>query len=278
MSRALNDLEYDYFQVGTESDFTSRRGQTNHTVLIKPNTDPSLNVPFLSTTILLTLDAAVSVGDTEIVFTDTTGVVVGDVLEIAAGNNFLQAGVLEVNVDGVTLKVDTPSPSTFTTSAVAQYATRTVSSANGSLTSPVIFNVLPLTDPTQKGEVHRVMFFMEDATAMDSTRFGGGLALTNGCVLRVNNGDGTYYNLFNIKTNGDLMLQCGNDVVFEDRIAAGDYSLVARCTFQGEDKRGVVIALDGSRGEVLELLVQDDLSARTNLNFEVVAQGHLTFT
>jgi len=61
---------------------------------------------------------------------------------------------------------------------------------------------------TQTVHITRIMGHLLDSTAMDDGKFGGISALTNGIVLRHN--DGVIQNIWNVKTNGDLRLICYN--------------------------------------------------------------------
>ena len=110
---------------------------------------------------------------------------------------------------------------------------------------------------------------------MDFTTFGSDAELLNGCVLRINNGDGTYKNLFNFRSNSDFFEQ-GFDHSFSTAKATGNTiaGFTARVTWGGQSRHGVVIRLDGSIGESLELLIQDDLTAGGNTRFHLTAQGH----
>jgi hypothetical protein len=272
---SLQDLMKRYFRTAVESIFTSLKGVSHNTTLIEPNTDPMINVPFLSAATTFTLAAAVDRGDTVFTAVAAHGISVGDIIELAEGQGFTQGEVLVVATNVIT--IDTPASQDFTAAAVAQHASQKIEAANGSLASPVIFSVLPLASPIQKGEIHRVMIFFEDNSAMDFTTFASAARLTNGCVMRVKNADGDYENLFNFKDNGEISLQGGNDIIFPEKTGGGGFGAIARISFQGEDKRGVVIELDGAAGEILEIVIQDNIAALNISKFRMVAQGHLTF-
>jgi len=103
---------------------------------------------------------------------------------------------------------------------------------------------------------------------MDDGKFGGGSALTNGIVLRANNGDMT--NIWNVKSNGEIAL-LAFDAQYADKAPAGLNGFRFRNTYGGQSKHGVVIRLGFS--EKLELLVQDDLTGLDG--FTMMAQGHV---
>ena len=98
--------------------------------------------------------------------------------------------------------------------------------------------------------------------------FGNLPILTNGCVLRINNG--VMINVWNVKSNGDLALLCF-DAEYPEKVPSGSYAFRFRNSFAGVDKHGVVIRL--APGDILELIVQDNLTGLTD--FQMMAQGHV---
>ena len=117
----------------------------------------------------------------------------------------------------------------------------------------------------------RIILEIRDDSDMDFTTFGGIAPLLNGCVLRVKNPDGSFKNLFNFKDNGDIIKQ-GFDHSFLPNNGQGDRGFTARITWGGQSKHGVVIRLEGSLGEELQLVIQDDLRGLSR--FHLTAQGH----
>ncbi len=105
--------------------------------------------------------------------------------------------------------------------------------------TPIIANLSPRGLSTN-WDITRVVFFISDATDMDSGKFGGMPALTNGIVLRKMNE--VFKNIFNAKTNGDFRLR-NYDLFFDDKAPAGLYSVSSKRTFNGDDKNGVTIGL-----------------------------------
>lgn len=121
-------------------------------------------------------------------------------------------------------------------------------------------------------DITRIIVHIEDDSAMDTAKFGGLLALTNGVVVRVNR-NGYYQTILNVKTNGEWA-QRAYDVSYSDKAPAGTFGLAVRRSFGGEDKNGTPIRLNGALGESIEVLIQDDLTGLTG--FGIVLQGHLT--
>ena len=109
---------------------------------------------------------------------------------------------------------------------------------------------------------------------MDFTTFGSGPALTNGCVLRIKNPDGTFKNLFNFKSNSDFIEQGFDHAFLAPKTGNTFTGFTSRVTWGGQSKHGVVIRLDGTLGEELQLIIQDDLIASGNTRFHLTAQGH----
>ena len=114
-------------------------------------------------------------------------------------------------------------------------------------------------------DITRIMGTIIDGVAMDDGKFGGIDALTNGIVLRLNNG--VISNHWNAKTNGDLGLICF-DSAYTEKAPAGENGFRFRNTYAGPSKHGVTLRL--GVGEILEILVQDNLTALTD--FQMMAQ------
>jgi hypothetical protein len=114
------------------------------------------------------------------------------------------------------------------------------------------------------------MFHCHTTGAVDLSKFGdiaGGI--TNGIVMR--KVDGTYRNIFNVKTNGEMAgIMFDFDILSAQNVNQGQNGFNGRLTFAGQSKVGVTIRL--APGEDLQLLVRDDL---TDLDLlEIVAEGH----
>jgi len=108
--------------------------------------------------------------------------------------------------------------------------------------------------------------------APTDSKFGGNAALTKGIVIRKSNG--IHHTIFNAKTNEDLKLRTGpSDTVYTPSVANGPYGVGFRRTFNGQDKNGAAIRLDGDEGDELQIIIQDDMTGFSS--FKVVAQGHV---
>jgi hypothetical protein len=247
----------------------SDRGGIGVPVFVQDQTTGVLTVPFLQTkaTTALAVDAVVD--SREVTLVGGHGTTVGEILEIAdaATQRFIQGLVLNVVGDVITLDKPINYPYEAATAIVVRSTDDIL--VDGSVT-PQVFSILPL--PQQNGDIVRIIWEIRSTNAMDFSTFGGAPGLVNGCVLRVNHGDGTYTNLFNFKTNGEIGEQC-YDVSYQENTGNSVRGLLARLTWGGSSKHGVVIRLDGNLGEALELVVQDNLLTG-NTRFHLTAQGH----
>lgn len=193
------------------------------------------------------------------------GVVAGDMMCLKQGTYFMQAEVLNVATDVLTL--DMPLNYSYTTSATAERTTRKLN-VNGSVT-PVVFKVSPI-NTTNQFDITRMQFLMQDNVVMDSSKFGGLTALTNGIVVRKK--DGFYQNLFNLKSNSDFGQHC-QSIRYEDKAPAGLYEFSATKIFAGQENSGVTIRLDSALSDELQIIVRDDLTGLSD--FSCVAIGHV---
>jgi hypothetical protein len=199
------------------------------------------------------------------------GIVVGDVIESSTAENFVQAGIIGVATNTIT--VDTPWSRTFpigTTVNVGNPNMVTVSSP----ASQAVFSISP--SALQTIDITRIMVRIEDSSAMAFDTLGGGSAVTNGIVFRKRNADGTTTNLFNWKTNGDFIGRAF-DHSFQTGVGGSTRAFIARSTWAGQSKRGVVLRINGSLGEEFEVVIQDDMTGSgIGLDLmEMVGQGHV---
>lgn len=244
----------------------SDRGDRSLSVNITDQTTPSLDIFFLEALSATTIAASVAVDDTTFTATTGHGIVIGNVIEIANTDIFLQAIVLNVTAD--LIEVDTPMNHAYVSGATLVISNKDMNVV-GTSGTPRIFSILP--GPAQSGDITRIILNILDGSAMDFSTFGGISELANGCVLRIKRENGDFQNLFNWKTNGEFIIR-SFDHTFQTKVGGGLHSFVSRSTYAGQDKRGVTLRIDGARGEEIQLLVRDDLSALSLMS--VVAQGH----
>lgn len=226
-----------------------------------------VNFPFIkSLASPTTSSGAVAIDDLTIDVTLTTGFVAGAVVVVISGDHFYVGKQIGA-VAGSTITVDTPFDYAFPSGSVVFPANDNLA-VDGSGTTQ-IFQIGPVSGTgTLVVDITRVIGYLQSATAMDDAKFAGITALTNGIVLRRNNG--IVDNLLNAKSNSDLALSCF-DFDYTSKAPAGSFGARFRNAFCGEHNYGVTIRLEP--GDTLELLIQDDLSALET--FRLMAQGHV---
>ena len=255
---------------------TSDRGNTGAAVFVQDQTTESLDVPFLRSRILSTVAVQPAVEDRDIVLSAGHGATIGDIIELAEqdGSTFMQSRALNVVSNTVTL--DQPINHAYTVGSTSIVSDDNML-VNGVVT-PQIFSLLPL--PTQAGDMVRIILEIRSTNEIDYSTFGGEQALFNGCVLRIKRANGDFKNLYNWKTNGDFILRCYDNTP-QVKTGGIENGLVMRSTYGAQGTRGVVVRLDGSLLEELQIVIQDDLtlgapggSATKNTLIRAVAQGH----
>ena len=243
----------------------SERGSEGVAVYVQDQTTEAVGRPFARVLGSFNIVSPTVVNSRSFTATPGHGIVVGEMLQF--DNNVIYMEGLTLTVVGDVITMDTPFNHAY--SSLDTFSRNSIDlRVNGSVT-PVVFSVAPLSGQTN--DVTRVTLLIESAQAMDFTQFGSIDKLINGCVLRVKRADGEYRNLINFKSNGDFIEEASAPV-FQDKAGGGGFGFAATLVFAGQQNRGVVIRLDGTLGEQLELIVQDDLSAGLT-KFHMRAQG-----
>jgi hypothetical protein len=216
----------------------------------------------------ITLSTAPTVNSYTVALTAGHGVANGNKLAFLEQNGSPQIfyGVA-LNVATNTITMDSPVPFSFTPAdtTVLKYNDNLIVNGSGTAIVANMHNYF-----TNKIDITRFIFHIEDDVAMDTAKFGGITALTRGLVLRKNNGDGTYTHYWNVKKNGELA-ELAYDLEYDSKAPAGSYALRCRLSYGGEQKHGVVIRLEP--GQAVEVLIQDDLTALEE--FDITVEGHV---
>lgn len=238
--------------------------QLNTSITSSINTSPLMIVEASNLITETTLASATSKDDLTITVTDATGFLAGQYLTIynADDNRVFFSYILSVSVNDVTL--DTPLDFEFSIGSFVSVGNSNMA-VNGSVT-PVVFGIRNPTgtDIPLSYDVTRLMFKCLTNGTVDLSKFGdiaGGI--TRGLVARKI--DGTYRNIFNVKTNGDFKnLMYDIDI----QLASGNQQdgFTGRFTFA---RLGSVLRLE--KDEDLQFIVQDDLS--TLDSFKIIAEG-----
>lgn len=139
-------------------------------------------------------------------------------------------------------------------------------SVDGSIT-PVVFTLAPPAN--QIWRVSRWMISIQDEKGFDVGTFGSNGTLTNGIMPRIKQGSVTNDILeFGIKSNGDIA-SAAYDMTLHT-FGNTDDTLVAQLSFT---KMGQFIRLDGSVGDELQVVVNDDLTSVNKIH--ILAQGYI---
>ena len=247
-------------------------GGAQKSVLLQDQATPPVISHFKNVTNQTTLSAATAIDDRTITLTSTTGAVAGADITIYDATNirYYQAHQIGAAVGSV-ITVDTPLDFAFPNGTNVAISSHNLA-VNGSVT-PVIFGVRVVETPDPLDiilDVTKINIIMETDTQPNLATFGDLTALTNGIVLRSRNG--TYQNIFNAKTNGELSI-ISSDITMYDaqNPQQGQFGVNVEISFAGQHEMGVVIRL--GQGEDLELIVSDDLLLLGS--FEAMAEGHI---
>lgn len=235
-------------------------------VNIQDQVTPSFMVYMNQNICATTLSSPFGIDDNDIIVTDATGISIGNYVGVfnIANSRFYVGNVL--NIVGNVITMDTPSDFDFLVGDIFQCGTKEMS-IDGSIT-PQIFRLRADPNLNITIDVTRIIIHILDNSAMDDGKFGGIDALTRGIVLRRK--DGTYQNIFNVKTNGEIG-ELAFDKTYDDKAPSGIYGFSARLTFAGQSKMGVAIRL--APDEDLQLIIQDDLTSLSS--FRIMVEGHI---
>jgi len=205
-----------------------------------------------------------AVDDITVVVTSATGIASLQCINISQFGHTYQA--LIKTVVGTTLTLSAPLDRAFTAGSIVKCGSYNMN-LDGSVTKQY-FNIAPPAGV--KWDICRIIVGIVDNVEMDDAKFGGIPALPNGVILRKKNG--VYQNIFQVSDNSGWRERCF-DVAYADKAPNGSFGFGCRRSFNGMDKNGVVIRLDGDKNDKLQFINQDDLTGLTK--FACVAQGHV---
>jgi hypothetical protein len=261
----VEDLERDVVNIGKNGGMD---------VNIQDQTSPVLIVRANKVNKTTALTATPALDDATITVGTTTGFINGAFIVLAditsnRYSTFKQVGAVAGNVVTLDSPIDFAYP--IATTVVTTGTDNMVS--NGSATTQIFS--LRASDPGIPliVDITRVILTCTCTTAVSLATFGDLPALAKGLVLR--RVDGTYQNIFNVKSNADI-----TNIVYDwvpyvaTNPAQGRNGFSARLTFGGQEKLGSVIKL--GPGDDLQFLVQDDLvTAATMLTLYGTFEGHV---
>lgn len=259
----MEDLDRDVANVGPNGGLdVNIQDQTSPTIIVRATR--------VDNTTTLSQDGVL--GALTVTVTSTTGFIDGATVRIISiDDNRFYTGVQVGAIAGSVVTLD--SPLDFAFPAGARIVNGTTNMAVDGSSTTQIFS-LRAGDPgiPLVVDITRMIFSCITTSAVDLSKFANFTALANGLVLR--RVDGTYQNIFNVKTNQDI---AGIMYDWQPYAATnpqqGVDGFAARLTFGGQSKVGVVLRL--GPGEDLQLLVQDDLA--TAQSTELITDLHVTF-
>lgn len=217
-------------------------------------------------------------GDYIITVDDSTGFTEGEYLLIRCPNSdnvvkcFENSEVRIVAIDGDDITIDTPLSSDYDIGTEVIGIDVNMSETAGSLAEPVLYRLKPYDtgDMFSIWSIYKVTLNITDNQEADDSKFGGISALTNGCVIRVLDGEtGELRNIANIKNNRDFRLFFSN-LSYSDKAGGGNYGVNGTWNFINSEFR---VRLDGRIGDEIELLVQDDITDL--VDFRIRLQGNI---
>lgn len=216
-----------------------------------------------------TIGSAVSPEDYQITVASDAAFSVGDYISITEGVTQEAVFPRIIAKPGANvLTLDREITRSYSTSATVEIVEPEIATANGSISSEVIYKIQPPSDETW--HITRVILSAYDNGTLSDNKFISATALTNGITMVVN-GD-TERVLTNWKSNRDMVLDTF-DTNYDSASGGGtDNGVRVRWTFKNS---GAVVNLNGANGDTLELHVRDNISALSITSIKMRAQGHV---
>jgi hypothetical protein len=175
--------------------------------------------------------------------------------------------IFSINSD--TLTVDVPLENTYTASAEVRKVEIDLSLANGTITTPVIYEIAPPVSDVF--HITETKLYIEDGPQPGIELYGGIPELAAPIVFRFETTLSGNRDILKLRSNGDMKEYFGPpNVEFIPKIGGGDYATIGH--WRLEEQTASIIRLDGSVGDKLKIIIQDDLTALTW--HELVVLGH----
>ncbi len=236
-------------------------------------TTPAVIVNFNQVHNSTELAAEALIDQRDIVVDDATGIIVGSyIILFSLTTQRFYTGRATIISGAPTITLDTPLDSTFPAGTFVDVAITNLA-VNG-LVTPQTFGLRGLGAPPGidiKVDMTRILFTCVCNSAVSLSLFANLPKLLNGLVLRKR--DGTFHNLFNVKTNREMAgIMFDFDPSVSTNPAQGEDGFKTRFTIA---RTGIVERL--AVGEDLELIVQDNLATGSpDISIlECIAEGHI---
>lgn len=211
-----------------------------------------------------TIAANSNIGDIQIQVVSDLSFNVGDNIQINGSNLEPSFPVITGKPGGNILQLDRPLDHAHIIGNSVEQIQLNLKTTAGTLASPVEYFCKP--DESNKiWFIQRLFIQMVHATQGTDDKFGNVAALTNGIVVRTYI-DGVYETIANWKTNGDMRLSMF-DVSYNDKAGSSLFGTSGRWILSS-----VAIRLDGSKGDYISIIIQDNLTTLTSLM--IAGQGY----
>lgn len=236
---------------------------------IQDQTTPTLILPLVRQLGATTLAVDSVIDDYTIQVVSNAGMSIGHHIRVvnSAADRYYFGAI--TNIAGAVITLDTPVDFTYLTGSEVTFGSTNMA-VNGSIT-PVHFHLRTGSPSIPSSvDITRLIITCTCDSAVDLNKFGNLPALARGIVFRTQNSH--QYNIFNAKTNKDLVGFCYDWTPYQasnPAQAVDGFSM--RLTFGGPSKLGVVLRVvaDGQLG----MLIQDDLTGLVSLTCTV--EGHV---
>lgn len=236
---------------------------------IQDQYSPTLILPLVQQLGVTITTSDTALDDYIIAVTSSVGMSVGNHFRIinSLADRYYYGTILSIDANNIT--VDTPVDHIYLSGSEVTWGNTNLA-VNGSVT-PVHFHLRTGTPSIPSAiDITRMIMVCETDGVGDLGHFGDLTKLTKGLVFRTENGN--RYNIFNVKTNGELAnLAYDLNTYAASNPQQGINGFAWRLTFGGQSKIGVVIRVlsDGQLG----LIVQDDLTGLVSL--KCIVEGHV---
>lgn len=212
-----------------------------------------------------TPSVAITSGDTDVTFTDTTGFAIGSLVCLSEGDIYEMLPLEIINIVGSVVTFNRPIDNDYTISAALNEIEINMN-VDGS-TTPVSFKIEPIASD-EIWQITKIIISMLDSSPMDDGTFGGLTALTNGTLLRPNN-NSAVKTIAIAQKNSDFIADMFN-IGYADKAPAGQYGLRGEWQFTEME---AIFEFDEATSDYFEILIQDDLTGLDE--FKIKAQGRI---
>jgi len=203
-----------------------------------------------------------NLNDESIIVNSIAAVNAGDAIFISEGCKFYQSLVTSTAV--LTINLAAPLDFVFTTEATIHTGPWNLA-VDGSVTPKIAHILVP---PKCEFNIYQLTISITDNVVMDSAKFGGISALTNGILFRIKNG---FIKNLPLVVNNIGFAEQGCDIRYDDKAPAGVYGFQAKKNYLKTN--GVALRLNGATQDQLQCIIRDDLTDLTMMNITI--NGHV---